>query len=53
MNKSRRMRQTGHVAVGNSEGMRPLGRHKYRWEDNIKVDIREIKWGVIEWIHVS
>jgi hypothetical protein len=52
--KSRRMRWTGHVAhmgerrgvyrvlVGRSEGKRPLGRPKRRWEDNIKLDLREI-----------
>jgi hypothetical protein len=28
--------------VGKPEGKRPLGRHKHRWEDNIKIDIQEI-----------
>jgi hypothetical protein len=28
--------------VEKPEGKRPLGRHRYRWEDNIKLDIREI-----------
>jgi len=28
--------------VGRSEGKRPLGRPKRRWEDNIKLDLREI-----------
>jgi hypothetical protein len=28
--------------VGRSEGKRPLGRHRRRWEDNIKIDLREI-----------
>jgi hypothetical protein len=27
--------------MGKLEGKRPLGRAKHRWEDNIKVDIRE------------
>jgi hypothetical protein len=52
--KSRRMRWAGHVArmgegrgvymvlVGRSEGKRPLGRPRRRWEDNIKMDLREI-----------
>jgi hypothetical protein len=30
------------VLVGKPEGKRPLGRPKRRWEDNIKVDVREI-----------
>jgi hypothetical protein len=54
MIKSRRMRWAGHVArmgegrgvyrvlVGRLEGKRPLGRSRRRWEDNIKMDLREI-----------
>jgi hypothetical protein len=30
------------VLVGNPEEMRPLGRSRHRWEDNIKMDLREI-----------
>ena len=55
--KSRRMRWAGHVArvgegkdvysvlVGQSEGKRPLGRPKRRWEDNIKMDVQEVGCG--------
>jgi hypothetical protein len=28
--------------VGKSEGNRPVGRLKYRWEDNIKIDVRKM-----------
>jgi hypothetical protein len=31
--------------VGKSEGKRPLGRQRRRWEDGIKMDLREIGWG--------
>jgi len=31
--------------VGKSEGKRPLWRPKRRWEDNIKMDIQEVRWG--------
>jgi hypothetical protein len=62
--KSRRMRWAGHVArmrekrnayrilVGNPEGKRPLGRHRRRCEDNIKMDLREMRigWGGMDWI---
>jgi hypothetical protein len=60
--KSRRMRLAGHVArikgnrsacrilVGKPEGKRPLGRPRRRWEDNIKMDLREIGWGGVDWI---
>jgi len=30
------------VLVGKPEGKRPLGRPKHRWEDNIKMDLREV-----------
>jgi hypothetical protein len=58
--KSRRMRCAGHVArmeekrkvykvlVGKSEGKRPLGRSRRRWEDRVRMDLREIGLGV--WI---
>jgi hypothetical protein len=34
------------VLVGMPEGKRPLGRPRRRWEDNIKMDLREIGMGV-------
>jgi hypothetical protein len=51
--KSRRMRCAGHVAcmgernvysvlMGKPEGKRPLGRPRSRWEDGIRMDLREI-----------
>ena len=52
-----RIRWAGHVArmgegrgvhrvlVGNPEGKRPLGRPRRRWEDNIKMDLREVGGG--------
>jgi hypothetical protein len=56
------MRWAGHVArigekrhayrilVGKPEGKRPLGRPRRRWEDNIRIDFREIGWGGMDWI---
>jgi hypothetical protein len=56
--KSRRMRWAGHVApmgeektlykvlVGKPEGKRPLGRPRRRWEDGIRMDLRETGLGV-------
>jgi hypothetical protein len=37
--------------VGKPEGRRPLGRPRRRWADNIKIDIREVGWG-IDWIYM-
>jgi hypothetical protein len=34
--------------VGKPEGKRQLGRTRSRWEDNIKIDLGEIKWSVID-----
>jgi hypothetical protein len=60
MIKSRRMRWAGHVGlmgekknayrilVGKPEGKRPLGRARRRWVDNIKKDLRETGWGVMD-----
>jgi hypothetical protein len=54
------MRWAGHVArigegrnlytvlVGKPEGKKPLERPRHRWEDGIKMDLREIGWGVCE-----
>jgi hypothetical protein len=33
------------ILVGKPEGKRPLGKPRRRWEDNIKMDLREIGWG--------
>jgi hypothetical protein len=35
----------GGILVGRPEGRRPLGRPRHRWEDNIKMDLREVEWG--------
>jgi hypothetical protein len=32
------------VLVGKPENMRPLGRHSHKWEDNIKMDLQEVRW---------
>jgi hypothetical protein len=39
--------------VGKQEGKRPLGRLRCRWEDNIKMDLREIEWGGMDWIDLA
>jgi hypothetical protein len=63
--KSRRMRWAGHVArmreerkvykvlVGKPEGKRPLGRPRRRWEDGIKMYLREIGLGGVDWIRLA
>jgi hypothetical protein len=63
--KSRRMRWMEHVArmeegsgvyrvlVGRPESKKPLGRPRCRWEDNIKMDLREIGIDGANWIKVA
>jgi hypothetical protein len=63
--KSRMMRWAGHVArmeagrgvyrilVGRPEGKRPLGRPRLRWEDDIKMDLREIGIAGVNWIRIG
>jgi hypothetical protein len=58
--KARRMRWAGHLArmgevrgaynilVGRPEGRRLLGRPRHGWEDNIKMDLREIRFGDVD-----
>jgi hypothetical protein len=38
------------ILVGRPEGRRPLGRPRHRWED-IKMDLREIGFGDVDWIN--
>jgi hypothetical protein len=39
--------------VGRTEGRRPLGRPRRRWKDNIKMDLREVGWGGMNWIELA
>jgi hypothetical protein len=63
--KLRRIRWARHVArlgekrneyrllVGKPEGMRPLGRPRRRWVDNIRMDLVEVGWGDVDWIGLA
>ena len=41
------------VLVGKNEGKGPLGRPRGRWEDNIKMDLREVGRGGMDWIELA
>jgi hypothetical protein len=41
------------ILVGRPEGKRPLRRPRHIWEDNIKMDLREIRWGGMKWIDLA
>ena len=47
-------RRCGHmVLIGKSEGKRPLGRPRSRWEINIKMILQEVGYGGMEWFELS
>jgi hypothetical protein len=46
-----KVRGAYNILVGRPERRRPLGRPRRRWEDNIKMDLREIGFGDVDWIH--
>jgi hypothetical protein len=46
-------RNVHRVLMGKPEGKRPLGRPRHRWEDGIRMDLREIGWGSVEWIQLA
>jgi hypothetical protein len=41
------------ILVGKPEGKRPLGKPRRRWEDNIKMNLREIGWGGMDWFDLA
>jgi hypothetical protein len=41
------------ILVGNPEGKRPLKRQRCRWVNNIKLDLREIGWGGMDWSELA
>jgi hypothetical protein len=59
------MRWAGHVArigegrgvyrvlVGKPVGRRPLGRPRRRWEDKIRMDLREVGFGCVDWMELA
>jgi len=41
------------VLLGKPEGRRPLGRPRHRWVDNIRMDLREVGCGYMDWIGLA
>jgi hypothetical protein len=67
-NKTRRIRWVGHVArmgegsvvyrvlVLKSQGRRPMGRPRRRWEDNVRIDLQEVECGFrtgLSWLRIG
>jgi hypothetical protein len=47
------MRNVYKILVGKPEGKNPLGKRRRKWEDNIRMDLTEIGWEVVGWIHLA
>jgi hypothetical protein len=47
------MRNEFKLSDGKSEGTKPLGRPRRRWEGNIKMDIKDICFDNVYWIHLA
>jgi hypothetical protein len=41
------------VLVGKPEGKRPLRRPRCRWEDNIEMDLQEVRFGGLDWMELA
>jgi hypothetical protein len=41
------------ILMGKPEGKRPQARLRFRLEDNIKMYLRGIEWGIMDWIHLT
>jgi hypothetical protein len=47
------MRNAYEILVGKPEEKRPLGRPRHRWEDNIRKDLKDIRWENVDWMHLA
>jgi hypothetical protein len=47
------MRKAYNILVTKFEGKTPFGRPRRRWEDNIRMHLREMWWGIVDWMHLA
>jgi hypothetical protein len=48
-----KMRNAYRILVGKPEGMRPFGRPRHEWEDESRIDLREVGWECVDWLHLA
>jgi hypothetical protein len=41
------------ILIVGAEGKRPVGRSSRRWQDNIRMDLKEIGWEGVDWMHLA
>jgi hypothetical protein len=47
------MRNAYKILIGKCKAKRPLGRPRHKWVDNVRMDLKEIVWEVVNWIHLA
>jgi hypothetical protein len=47
------LRNVYKIVVGSLGGKKSLERYMHRWEDNTRMDLREIGWEGVDWIHLA
>jgi len=47
------MRNTHKILAGRSDGKRPLESCMFRWDDNIRTDIKKTGWEGVNWIYLA
>jgi hypothetical protein len=41
------------ILIGKPLGKKALGKFRHRWEDNIRMDFREMRWEGVDWVHLA
>jgi hypothetical protein len=49
----REMRNVYNILIGKPEGMRPLGRPRHWWKDNMRIDLRETMCKGVDWMYLA
>jgi hypothetical protein len=47
------MRNAYNILVGKTKGKRPFGRPRRRWEDNVRMVLKEIVWEGVTWMDLA
>jgi hypothetical protein len=47
------MRNAYKISVGSPEGKRPVERHRRRWDDYFRMNLTEVGWDIVDWIHLG
>jgi hypothetical protein len=48
-----KLRNAYKILIGKPEGKRPPGGPKCKWDNNIRMDLMEVGWEFVDWIHLA